>query len=94
MAEDSFLGVPFAAIDEMIEGSPAAQDGLRLGDLVVRFGNVVMGDELLPRLASEAQSNQGSPVSVAIMRQGSPLTLAVTPRQWHGRGLLGCVLAR
>ncbi|CAA7409409.1 unnamed protein product [Spirodela intermedia] len=90
MDEDSFLGVPFATIDEIIEDSPAAQDGLRMGDLVVKFGDVVMGDELLPRLASEAQSNQGNPVPVGIMRQGSPMTLTVTPRQWHGRGLLGC----
>ncbi|XP_078433349.1 26S proteasome regulatory subunit [Wolffia australiana] len=83
-------GEPFATIDEISEESPASVDGLCLGDLVLRFGDVGKGDDLLPRLASEAQLNQGKPVQVAVLRQGSPLTLTVTPRAWHGRGLLGC----
>ncbi|KAK1275845.1 hypothetical protein QJS04_geneDACA003841 [Acorus gramineus] len=89
MNEDPVVRVPFAMIDEIAEASPAAEDGLQLGDQIVKFGNVEIGDGLLPKLASEAQSNQGCPIPVVVMRQGAVMDLTVTPRPWHGRGLLG-----
>ncbi|KAK1323687.1 hypothetical protein QJS10_CPA02g01302 [Acorus calamus] len=90
MNEDPVFRVPFAMIDEIAEASPAAEDGLQLGDQIVKFGNVEISDGLLPKLASEAQSNQGCPIPVVVMRQGAVMDLTVTPRPWHGRGLLGC----
>ncbi|KAJ0965844.1 hypothetical protein J5N97_027004 [Dioscorea zingiberensis] len=90
MDEGPILRVPFAIIDEISDASPAAEDGLQLGDLIIKFGNVENGDSLHSRLALEAQSNQGCPVPLDIMRQGSLVNLTVTPRQWHGHGLLGC----
>ncbi|CAM8928345.1 unnamed protein product [Rhodiola kirilowii] len=90
MVVDVFAKVPFAVVDEITEGSPSAEDGLQLGDLILKFGNVESGTDLLPRLASEAQINQGREVPVELLRQGAALTIAVTPRTWRGRGLLGC----
>ncbi|XP_072982203.1 uncharacterized protein [Typha latifolia] len=90
MEEDPIVGLPFAMIDEIAEDSPAAEDGLQLGDEIIKFGNVETGDGLQARLVNEAQSNQGRPVSLVIMRQGCSIILTVTPRQWRGRGLLGC----
>ncbi|CAN7140176.1 26S proteasome non-ATPase regulatory subunit 9 [Brassica rapa] len=90
MDMDSVTSIPFAMVDEITESSPAAEDGLQLGDQVVKFGNVEGGDNLLPRLAAEAQANQGQAVSVGVIRQGAKLDLSVTPRVWQGRGLLGC----
>lgn len=89
MDEDPVSGVPFMMVDEITDDSPAAEDGLQLGDQIIKFGNVGMGDEVVRRLASDAQSNEGRPVPLLIMRQGSPVNLTITPRQWHGRGLLG-----
>lgn len=89
MEVEPIVMVPFAIVDEIAEASPAAEDGLQLGDQIVKFGNVGTGDELLPRLASEAQLNQGRPVPMIIMRQGAVINLSMTPRPWHGRGLLG-----
>jgi len=89
MDEYPVTRVPFAMIDEITDDSPAAEDGLQLGDQIIKFGNVEMGDEVVRRLASEAQSNQGLLVPLVIMRQGSLMNLTVTPRQWQGRGLLG-----
>ncbi|EOY29552.1 26S proteasome regulatory subunit, putative isoform 2 [Theobroma cacao] len=86
---DMISSVPFAMVDEIADASPAAEDGLQLGDQIVKFGNVKAGDNLLQRLASEAQVNQGHPIPVIIMRQGALVNLAVTPRTWQGRGLLG-----
>ncbi|XP_017982101.1 PREDICTED: 26S proteasome non-ATPase regulatory subunit 9 isoform X4 [Theobroma cacao] len=87
---DMISSVPFAMVDEIADASPAAEDGLQLGDQIVKFGNVKAGDNLLQRLASEAQVNQGHPIPVIIMRQGALVNLVVTPRTWQGRGLLGC----
>ena len=84
--------LPFAIIDEIADGSPAAVDGLLLGDEIVKFGSVEAGDRLQERLVSEALSNENNQVSLLIIRQGSPMNLTITPRKWHGRGLMGYVL--
>ncbi|RZC73650.1 hypothetical protein C5167_049130 [Papaver somniferum] len=81
--------LPFAIVDEIADASPAAEDGLQLGDQIVKFGNVDSGDNLLSRLASEGQSNQGNQVPTTVLRQGGLVNLNVTPRSWNGRGLLG-----
>ncbi|CAN4113222.1 unnamed protein product [Withania somnifera] len=90
MDVDVVFSRPFAVIDEITEASPAAEDGLQLGDQVVRFGNVQSVENLLQLLAAEAQSNQGRAVSMTVMRQGAMTNIQVTPRVWQGRGLLGC----
>ncbi|XP_068648187.1 uncharacterized protein [Aristolochia californica] len=90
MDVEPISNVPFAAVDEITEGSPAAVAGIQLGDQIVKFGNVEIGDDLVRRLASEAQSNQESAVPVVILRRGTLINLSVTPRPWDGRGLLGC----
>ncbi|CAH8358733.1 unnamed protein product [Eruca vesicaria subsp. sativa] len=90
MDVDVVTSIPFAMVDEITESSPAAEDGLQLGDQVVKFGSVEGGDNLLQRLAAEAQTNQGQAVSVGVIRQGAKFNLSVTPRIWQGRGLLGC----
>lgn len=90
MDVDVVVSIPFAMVDEISDSSPAAEDGLQLGDQILKFGSVEAGDNLLQRLASEAQSNLGRAIPVAIMRQGAMINLIVTPRTWPGRGLLGC----
>ncbi|CAN0838379.1 Probable 26S proteasome regulatory subunit p27 [Linum grandiflorum] len=92
MDMDAFTNIPFAVIDEIADASPTAEDGIQLGDQIVKFGNVEYqaGENLLQKLASEALANQNGAVSVVVLRQGSPTNLTVTPRQWQGRGLLGC----
>ena len=92
MDVDATVSLPFAVVDEIAEASPAAEDGLQLGDRIVKFGNVEAGDNLLPRLTSEAQTNHGCPILVIVMRQGALINLTMTPRTWQGRGLLGYVL--
>lgn len=83
---------PFAVIDEVSEGSPAAADGLRVGDRFLRFGSVRAGGggDYVRQVAHELQSSEGREVGVWVLRQGAELELRVTPRPWGGRGLLGC----
>ncbi|XP_027173273.1 26S proteasome non-ATPase regulatory subunit 9-like isoform X1 [Coffea eugenioides] len=89
MDVDVVVSKPFAVVDEITEGSPAAEDGVQLGDQLVKFGCVEFGENLLQRLAAEAQTNQGRAIPVVVLRQGARVSLAVTPRPWQGRGLLG-----
>lgn len=91
MDTDVLLGRPFAIVDEIIEPSPAAEDGLELGDQVVKFGSVEFGENLNQRLAAEARAYQGQEVPMVVLRQGAPISLTVTPRAWAGSGLLGYV---
>ncbi|XP_057822088.1 uncharacterized protein LOC131034569 [Cryptomeria japonica] len=92
MDEDAIPKFPFAVVDELFDGSPAALDGLQLGDQILKFGMVEGGDNLVPRLAREGQTNQGRAIPVIVMRRGVKVHLNVTPRAWSGRGLLGCHL--
>lgn len=89
MDVDMTVSIPFAMVDEIADASPAAEDGLQLGDQIMKFGNVEAGDNLLQRLASESQSNQDRAVPVVLMRHGAVVNTTVTPRTWQGRGLLG-----
>lgn len=89
MDVDVLISRPFAMVDEIADSSPAVEDGLQLGDQILKFGDVEAGDNLLQRLSSEAQSNMGRAVPVVIVRQGIVINLTVTPRSWQGRGLLG-----
>ncbi|XP_059453131.1 uncharacterized protein LOC132183741 [Corylus avellana] len=90
MDVDLMVSVPYAFVDVIADASPAAEDGLQLGDQIVKFGNVEAGENLSQRLLSEAQTNQGCAIPVVVMRQGALINLTVTPRTWQGRGLLGC----
>ncbi|GLT43696.1 hypothetical protein SLA2020_176290 [Shorea laevis] len=87
---DAISSIPFAMVDEIADASPAAEDGLQLGDQIVKFGSVKAGDNLLQMLAAEVQANQGHGIAILVLRQGAPVNLTVTPRTWQGRGLLGC----
>ncbi|KAI8007441.1 hypothetical protein LOK49_LG07G01183, partial [Camellia lanceoleosa] len=69
MDVDVTVNIPFALVDEIAEASPAAEDGLQLGDQIVKFGNMESGDDLLPKLASEALSNQDREIPVVVLRQ-------------------------
>ncbi|KAL5570531.1 hypothetical protein UlMin_027106 [Ulmus minor] len=80
---DVMVSIPFAMVDEIADASPSAEDGLLLGDQIVKFGSVEAGDN------SEAQSNNGHAIIVVLIRQGTLVNLIVRPRTWQGRGLLG-----
>ncbi|KAL1957239.1 hypothetical protein VTO42DRAFT_6145 [Malbranchea cinnamomea] len=91
---------PFARVNSVAPGSPAAQAGLKTGDKVRNFGGINwMNHENLTKIAQVVQQNEGRVVQVKITRpnesgQGATdLSLQLTPRRnWGGRGLLGCHL--
>lgn len=84
---------PFAVIDELSAGSPAAEAGLQLGDQLCSFGGVSRGSHPTSTLPAVAGALvEGTTVKAVVLRQGAPLTLQLTPHKWFGQGLLGCHL--
>jgi S1-C subfamily serine protease len=72
-----------ALVGEVRPRSPAAEGGLRRGDLVVRFGDQPVGaaDQLTVALR---RSEIGVPVPVTVLRRGAQLVLQVTPADQPG----------
>ncbi|KAL4808214.1 hypothetical protein BDV18DRAFT_134465 [Aspergillus unguis] len=91
---------PFAKVNSVMPGSPAAQAGLQAGDIIRSFGSVNwLNHERLSKVAEVVQQNEGRTIIVKVARTAaSPgssvhLDLELTPRRdWGGRGLLGCHL--
>ncbi|GAQ79867.1 hypothetical protein KFL_000400100 [Klebsormidium nitens] len=82
---------PFAIVDEVTPGSPGDVDGLKLGDQLLRFGGVqAETPNVLQGVAAALQGGAGQAIPVEVLRRGEKVALAVTPRSWSGRGLLGC----
>jgi S1-C subfamily serine protease len=73
-----------ALVSVVRPGSPAADAGLRRGDLVVRFGGqpVRAADQLAVALR---HAEIGTPVPVTVLRRGRQLVLQVTPIDRPGR---------
>lgn len=91
------LGDPFAKINTVAPGSPAASAGLQPGDLIRNFGYVdAANHDQLKKVAECVQASAGQSVIVKISRPAAApsqreLQLTLVPRQgWGGRGLLGC----
>ncbi|XP_056318442.1 26S proteasome non-ATPase regulatory subunit 9 [Danio aesculapii] len=82
---------PFALVDAVTHGSPAAQAGLRVGDQIMEFGSVNTHNfRNLRDIAAVVQHSEGKSLRVGVFRNGQEVHLNLTPQQWSGRGLLGC----
>lgn len=88
---------PFALVDEVSDASPASAAGIAVGDQMCKFGEVTWPGSgpaaaVLPQVAAALQANKGRQVEAVVLRQGRVVQLQLVPREWPGRGLLGCHL--
>ena len=84
---------PFAEIDAVAEGGPAAAAGVAVGDRLLRFGGVnASNHDGLRALARLTQRSEGETITLLVQRGASNLALQLQPRRWAGNGLLGCHL--
>ncbi|KAL5524298.1 NAS2 [Sanghuangporus sanghuang] len=94
------LLTPFARVDGVAPGSPAATAGLQREDLILAFGSLTLSGlsttvpsaapSRLAPLAALASSHEDRPLQLRILRASEPLNLTLIPRKWGGRGLIGC----
>lgn len=83
--------LPFALVDRVDPGSPAAYGGLEVGDELIEFGSVMSENfSSLQTIASAMQHSKGRPLRCVVKRKGRTVNLNVTPNTWSGTGLLGC----
>ncbi|THH19220.1 hypothetical protein EW146_g1918 [Bondarzewia mesenterica] len=87
---------PFAKVNAVAPGSPAADAGLLRDDLIVEFGHLrhvsFASSSSLQPLSELVTVNENKVIKVVVHRgeQGA-VPLSFTPRQgWGGRGMLGC----
>ena len=82
---------PFARIKEVKIGSPADKGGVKVGDLLTRYGKInYLNHNELKGLIEETRNNIGSEIKVLVNRSGVVVELGVTPGTWDGPGVLGC----
>ncbi|KIH88501.1 26S proteasome non-ATPase regulatory subunit 9 [Sporothrix brasiliensis 5110] len=91
------LEPPFAKVNSVVHGSPAADAGLQGGDQIRSFGYVNHANhDGLKKVGECVAGNEGQRILVKVARStGSgrlqEIRLNLTPRRnWGGRGLLGC----
>jgi len=94
--EPSAPETPFAKVNSVEPNSPANEAGLKAGDVIRRFGDVIWSNhERLRKVGETVGQNLGRTIKVAVSRGSGAdtqeLELSLTPRQnWGGRGTLGC----
>ena len=71
------LAVPRPLIRETTPGEPGVEAGLRPGDVVTAVGSVQ--DPSAKELVDEIQKQAGQALTISVLRDGTPLTVSVTP---------------
>ncbi|GAA5918721.1 hypothetical protein JCM1841_006260 [Sporobolomyces salmonicolor] len=83
---------PFAKVDAVAPGSPAAAAGLQRDDLLLHLSTINSSNrDNLRAVAALIGRSEGVELPLTVLRGGLNVTLKLTPRAgWGGRGLLGC----
>jgi 26S proteasome non-ATPase regulatory subunit 9 len=83
---------PFAIVNTVAANSPASEAGLLEKDKIINFGTVnETNNENLKALAKIVMENKNKPINIVVQREENTLVnLTLTPKEWSGRGLLGC----
>ncbi|KAF7314323.1 Nas2-N domain-containing protein [Mycena kentingensis (nom. inval.)] len=86
-------GKPFAKVDGLSPGSPAAEAGLLHGDLIVQFASLTQhsfSSSSLSPLVEVVSQHENRAIPLKVQRNGQTVVLSLVPKRWPGRGLLGC----
>eukprot|EP01083_Nonionella_stella_P276415 939228_1 len=82
---------PFFRVESIVANSPANIDGLKTGDLILKFGTITSQNFSTEGIQSVLMNSINRPISLVVRRNPEGMiTFDVTPRQWEGRGHLGC----
>ncbi|ORX45984.1 26S proteasome non-ATPase regulatory subunit 9 [Piromyces finnis] len=83
---------PFAIVNTVADNSPASKAGLLEKDKIINFGTINESNhENLKALAKTVMDNKNKPINITVQREENVIAnLTLTPKEWSGRGLLGC----
>ncbi|XP_066907235.1 26S proteasome non-ATPase regulatory subunit 9 [Halyomorpha halys] len=82
-----------AVVGKVETGSPSEYAGLREGDILLEFGKI-NGDNMrnINDISEEMKRNLNLYIKVVVKRDGEHKRFNLKPKEWSGRGYLGCVL--
>lgn len=85
---------PFARVDGVAPGSPAAEAGMQREDLVFKFGHLTdqsFTSSSLQVLTELVAVSENRELQIKVVRSDQTILMKLTPRKgWGGRGMLGC----
>lgn len=75
-------------------GSPAEDAGLRLHDEIIEFGSINQSNfqKDMQKVAQLVKNKENQRIPLKVRREDAILNMNLIPRNWSGRGLLGCIL--
>ncbi|MGB6102571.1 MAG: RIP metalloprotease RseP [Pusillimonas sp.] len=76
------LATPKPRVNEVNAGEPGDLAGLRAGDVIVRVG--ALDQPTAGAMVAEIQKNPGQSLAIAVLRDGTPMTLTVVPQGQEG----------
>ncbi|ETO34499.1 hypothetical protein RFI_02594 [Reticulomyxa filosa] len=84
---------PILVVKLLIQGSPANESGLKIGDVVLQFGTITYQNYSPELLQSIVTSSIHKEIPVLVRRNSDQvLELGLIPKKWNGLGLLGYVI--
>jgi len=84
---------PIANVRSVVAGSPSADAGLKNDDVIIQFGSLHAGNfKKLDQIGEIVRNSVGKRVRVTVLREGHAVRLVLTPHEWTGNGLLGCII--
>ncbi len=85
---------PFAKIETVLKNSPAMEAGLLKGDLIFKFGTIDYSNNRKLKALGELVANARSTgIILNVGRNNKKISLKLHPRQWSGKGLVGCTFS-
>ena len=90
--------IPFAWISDVIADSPADNAGLKVGDAIYKFGDVNHANhDSLKGIVNLVKAQLNQQIIIWVLRKTlmggtEDKEIGFVPREWGGRGFLGCAL--
>jgi len=98
-SQQNQIKLPFAWISIVESGSPAEEAGLKEGDGITIFDNLVYGmtNNPLQKIAEIVGKNINTIINVEVVRTNENelngyIQIKLIPHKWQGQGVLGCKL--
>lgn len=82
---------PFIIVNLVSPQSPAESAGIEVRDMIVSFGSITSSNfKDLAQIGEVVKNSVNQEIHVKVKRNGQIEELILVPKQWSGRGFLGC----